>query len=253
MESNSSKGVFRPLEGNTFCFDCYPGIECFTECCARLRLILTPYDIVRIKNRLGLLSDRFLDLYTDTVFEEGLVFPLVKLNMHPESGRCPFVTRQGCAIYEDRPGACRLYPIGMASAFPVGGEKAKEKFFIVSESHCLGFKENKEWTIEEWLKHEGVTHYNTMNDPWMRIVTASRSLSQGAVLDQKLKMFFMASYNLDRFRAFVFHSPFFEKFEVLEEIKLKIAEDDVELMKFGFEWLRFALFGEKTMKLIAAQ
>jgi len=253
MKNENKQEVFRPLNDKTFCFDCYPGIGCFTECCAKLKLILTPYDVLRIKNHLGLASDRFLDLYTDTVFEQGLLFPLVKLKMNPADGRCPFVTREGCSIYEDRPGACRLYPIGKASAFPVGGDRAREKFFIVSESHCLGFKESKEWTIDEWLSHEGVDHYNSMNDPWMKIVTASPSLGSGPNLDQKLKMFFMASYNLDRFRTFVFHSPFFEKFEVSEDTKLKIAEDDVQLMKFGFEWLRFALFGEKTMKPIPPQ
>ena len=247
---NRNREVFRPLEEDRFCFNCYPGIGCFTECCARLRLILTPYDILRIKNRLGLPSDRFLDLYTDILFEEGSAFPLVKLNMDPETGRCPFVTRQGCAIYEDRPGACRLYPLGMASAFPLGGEKTREKFFIVSESHCLGFEEKRQWTISQWLTHEGVHHYNAMNQPWMRIVTACRSLPPTSNIDQKLRMFFMASYNLDRFRSFLFDSHFFRKFEVKEDLRLKLAQDDVALMRFAFNWLRFVLFGEKTIRTV---
>ena len=29
----------------------------------------------------------------------------------------------------------------------------------------------------------------------------------------------------------------------------KMKEDDVELLKFGFKWLRFSLFGEKTLEL----
>ena len=37
--------------------------------------------------------------------------------------------------------------------------------------------------------------------------------------------------------------------EVEDEIKAKIKEDDVELLKFGFKWLRFSLFGEKTMTI----
>ena len=31
-----------------------------------------------------------------------------------------------------------------------------------------------------------------------------------------------------------------------EEVK-NIKEDDIELMKFGFRWLEFALFGKKSM------
>ncbi|MBW1732174.1 MAG: YkgJ family cysteine cluster protein [Deltaproteobacteria bacterium] len=251
-EPADNKEVFKPLSEEHFHFNCYPEIACFTKCCAKLRLILTPYDILRIKNRLGISSSKFLDLYTDTLFEEGLRFPLVRLKMTPdEQGRCPFVTEKGCTIYEDRPGACRLYPIGRASTFPGGGDKTREKFFIVAESHCLGFKEEKVWTIDQWLTHEGVDHYNAMNDPWVRIVTSSKPLGTGKELTQKLKMFFMASYNLDRFRTFLFQSPFFERFEVDSEVKEMLAHDDVALMHFGFDWLRFSLFGEKTMTLAA--
>ena len=237
---------FKALEGNTFSFRCYPGIKCFTQCCSKLRLVLTPYDILRIKRRLGLSSDRFLEIYTETIYDRGMIYPLVKLKMDPQEGRCPFVTSQGCTIYEDRPGACRLYPIGRATMFPTGGDMARERFFIVSESHCEGLKEDRTWTLEQWLSHEGMEQYNKMNDPWVAIVTANRPIGSGDMLIQKLKMFFMASYNLDRFRAFLFHSPFFERFKIQEHTKLSLAQDDVALMKFGFNWLRFVLFGEKS-------
>lgn len=62
-------------------------------------------------------------------------------------------------------------------------------------------------------------------------------------------MFFMASYNLDRFREFVFKSKFFELFDVETDIKERLASDDVSLMKYAFDWLRFSLFGDKTMQV----
>ena len=66
---------------------------------------------------------------------------------------------------------------------------------------------------------------------------------------KKMEMFFLASYNLDKFRDFVFDSTFLDKFEVDNETRKKIEKDDVELLKFGYYWLRFALFGETTMKV----
>jgi len=62
-------------------------------------------------------------------------------------------------------------------------------------------------------------------------------------------MFYMASYNLDRFRDFVFKSPFLDRFDVDAGIRERIASDDTALMLFAFDWLRFALFGEDTMKV----
>jgi len=242
------KNVFKPFEGNRLEFSCHKDIPCFNKCCAKLRLILTPYDILRMKKRLGLSSDEFLERYTETVIEDHSRFPMVKLKMNSEKDEiCPFVTEQGCAIYEDRPGACRLYPLGRASTMVDGKKDAREKFFIVNESHCLGFQEEKSWTLDEWLNHEGVSKYNAMNDQWLEIITSSKSLGPENTT-QKYQVFFMASYNLDKFREFIFKSKFFDLFEVKAGLKDKLANDDVDLMKFGFEWLKFSLFGDKTIQ-----
>lgn len=240
---------FRPLEDGVFHFRCHPGISCFTECCARLHLILTPYDILRMKHRLALRSDEFLDRYAETFTKDGTRFPMVKLRMgQDQEGRCPFVTPEGCAIYEDRPGACRLYPVGRAAAAVQGQKTARERFFIVVEPHCQGFKEKTKWTVDEWLAHEGVREYMAMNDAWLEIVSSPKSLGPEAHLQQKHQMFFMASYNLDGFRRFIFKSLFLTRFEVPSSLQEAMATDDVALMKFGFEWLKFSLFGEKTIQ-----
>jgi len=241
---------FTPLTANTFKFRCYKGIQCFTDCCANLNLILTPYDIVRIKNRLGMSSDIFLNKHTDTTMDSHPQFPMVKLKMSQDNKRrCPFVTADGCTIYEDRPGACRLYPLGRAATKPDAQRNSREKFFIVNEEHCLGFKEDREWTVKEWLTNEGVDEYNRMNDQWLEIITSQKTLGPEKDLQRKIQMFFMASYNLDKFREFIFKSRFFERFEVESGLKNRLASDDVELMKFSFDWLKFSLFGEKTIQI----
>ena len=66
---------------------------------------------------------------------------------------------------------------------------------------------------------------------------------------RKAEMFSLACYDLDRFRGFVFTSTFLDKFEVDAEARKKIEEDDVELLKLGYAWLRLALFGEKTLEI----
>ena len=49
-----------------FKFRCHPGVPCFTECCGKTTIILTPYDILRLKNRLRIPSGEFLEKYTRT-------------------------------------------------------------------------------------------------------------------------------------------------------------------------------------------
>jgi len=243
--------IFRPLNEDTFRFSCHKDISCFNECCAKLRLILTPYDILRMKKRLELNSDVFLDAYTDADMTSHRRFPMVKLRMRDDGRKaCPFVTKEGCRIYEDRPGACRIYPLGRAARLvDMDGEKnAKDKFFLVEEAHCRGFEEEKRWTLEEWLSHEGVSEYNAINDKWLEIIGSNKSLGPKEAIQKKIQMFFMASYNLDKFKEFIYQSPFFNIFDVDSDLRERMESDDEALLGFAFDWLKFSLFGEKTIR-----
>ena len=239
---------FQFLEKEAFTFACHPGVPCFTECCRDLRLILTPYDILRLKKRLGLSSGAFLDEYTDLKLGETNGFPAVFLKMGANERRtCPFVTSQGCQVYEDRPGACRIYPVGRGASKNEGQGPAREIFFVVRETHCLGFQEATDWTVEGWSKDQGLERYNYFNDLWMEIITHRGSLGAGEVIPKKMQMFAMASYNLDQFRDFVLGSRFLTLFELPEETVERIKTEDEELLGLDCQWLKFALFGEKTL------
>lgn len=242
-----------PLKGTRFQFRCHKEIQCFTKCCADLKLVLTPYDIIRMKNRLSMSSDDFLDQYTETEIKPNKRFPQVFLKMNPDhrGKKCPFVTPTGCEIYEDRPGACRIYPLGRAALKIDEQHHTKEKYFIVKEHHCFGFIEKKRWSVSQWMKNEGLDEYNKMNDMWLEIVSSTADLGPKEQVSKKMQMFFMASYNIDRFKNFLFHSHFFNRFHVDPAVKEKISSNDVELMKFSFDWLKFSLFGQSTMQIKA--
>jgi hypothetical protein len=66
---------------------------------------------------------------------------------------------------------------------------------------------------------------------------------------EKMEIFYMAAYDLDSFRNFVFNSSFLRRFEVDEDLLARIREDDEQLLRFAFQWLKFALFGEPTLKI----
>ena len=62
-------------------------------------------------------------------------------------------------------------------------------------------------------------------------------------------MFFLACYNLDRFKDFIKDTTLLKRFEIDKNRLTKMMKDDEELLKFGFDWIKFSLFGEKTMKI----
>ena len=53
---------------------------------------------------------------------------------------------------------------------------------------------------------------------------------------------------MDRFKRFIFESGFLEYFDIPEERIEKIQNDEIELMKFGFDLAKYILMIEETLK-----
>jgi hypothetical protein len=178
--------------------------------------------------------------------------PVVTLKMLDDEKRsCPFVTPEGCIIYEDRPVSCRYYPLGMASFREQEIQPSGEDFyFMVRESHCLGFRADREWTVSEWRKDQGVEPYDEINSGWMELMLRKKSFGfQAELSEESRSMFFMVSSNVDKLRRFIFESSFLKKYDVEKGVLEKISTDEIALLKFGFDWLQSALFGADKVKL----
>ena len=236
--------------GDTFQFECGPHVPCFTECCAKLELRITPYDVLRLSRKLRMSSGEFLESYADMKLDAAHGFPEFVLKMNPATeNRCPFVTPKGCSVYEDRPGACRMYPLGRAStSHPLDGSR-REFYFTVKEDHCRGFEQKREWKVGEWVDDQGLIEYNRINDLLMELYVLKTRGKAAPLGPQHVQMFVMACYNLDRFRDFLFQSKFLEKFDLDKGTEETLRRDDLELLKFGVRWLRFALFREPVLKI----
>jgi Fe-S-cluster containining protein len=236
---------------NRFKFKCHPGVSCFTKCCRGINIILTPYDVILLKNRLGLSSEEFLAIYTEPHIMEKTDLPVVTLKLlDDEQQSCPFVRDDGCIVYQDRPTTCRYYPLGVASLTHKEGADDEGFYFFVDEAHCRGFEEDKQWTVAEWRKDQGVDRHDDINAEWTDLVVRKRSFPVNIKLtEQSKQMFFLASYNIDKFREFVFSSSFLERYDIDAATQEKIKADEIELLNFGMRWLKFILYKIGDFKL----
>lgn len=232
-------------------FRCHPDVSCFTACCGNINIILTPFDILRLRRHLNLTADEFLLRFTAPTYLEKTDLPGVKIHLD-EKGRCPFVTPEGCTVYSMRPSTCRYYPVGMASFHEGAQEDQNEErfFFLVKEPHCKGHEEKKEWTIADWRKDQGVDLCDEMNAGWMAIIMRRKSFGfQASMSEQAKKIFFMVSTDLDKFREFVFESSFLDTYDIDEATLKEIKEDDIALMQFSYLYLASSLFGTEDLKI----
>jgi Fe-S-cluster containining protein len=233
---------------DSFVFRCDKSLDCFTRCCRDVSIVLTPYDVLRMTRALGIESSDFLERYTICPFTSEQKIPVLLLKMCPETRTCPFVGEAGCSLYADRPWACRMYPLGLAE--PDKPTAADHAFhFLVREEICRGHNSGRTLTVREWMADQKIEEYEMMAAPFKELMlhpfwNGDRSLSP-----EQIQMYYMACFDLDRFRRFVFESRLLQLFDVDESRVDAMRTDDVELLDFAMQWLRFSLFHERSMKV----
>jgi hypothetical protein len=229
-------------------FQCGSHLDCFTQCCRDVSIVLTPYDVLRMKNALHMDSGEFLQRHTIVSFTRRQKLPIVLLKMDPDNKDCGFITKSGCGIYADRPWACRMYPLGMAE--PQNPNSSDHKFyFVLHENLCHGHQPGKGSTVREWIEGQGVELYEMMGASFKQLMLNEFWEKGEPLPPDKVEMYLMGCYDLDRFRRFVFETRFLELFDVEETRIEAIAMDDLELLDFAMQWLGYCLFNEKTMRL----
>jgi len=242
----------RLTAGDTFNFRCHPEIACFNRCCRNLNLFLYPYDVMRLKHHLGINSDEFIDRHVDVVLRDGHHFPEVLLRMADNDQRtCPFLIDAGCRVYADRPDTCRTFPVEQGALFNAAGGKSTLMHFFRPPDFCLGAQESQQWTIHSWAQDQDAELYHQMTLRWAEIRRLFQNDPWGSEGPHgaKAKMAFMAAYNLDRFREFLFDSSFFKRYHVKPDLKKKLRVNDKALLLFGFEWIKFFVWGIKSKSI----
>ncbi|HEY6002494.1 MAG TPA: YkgJ family cysteine cluster protein [Anaeromyxobacter sp.] len=240
----------RRLEpGSSFCFDCNPRLPCFTHCCSDVNIVLTPADVLALSRKTGLSTGEFLDRHTLSPITKELHLPVVMLRMGeaPEK-RCPFVSENGCSVYDARPWACRMYPVGMALPPARAGVAPEPAFFLFEDDFCHGREEKRTWNVEAWQRDQGMAARDDLEQGFRDLVGHPWFIGGRQLDPRRIEMFFMAAYDLDTFREFVFGTTFVKRFELDDASVERLRTDDRALLLFGFRWLRFALFGEPTLR-----
>jgi len=125
----------------------------------------------------------------------------------------------------------------------------RTSYALVQEKHCLGHQEPRSLSIDDYRQEQGVDVYDEKGRGWRQLVLKRKSAGPGigkppAVSNQ---LFFMASYDVDRFRAFVSSDSFNKTYDVPLEVMATLLADDEALLEFGYNFLKHTLFNEKFL------
>ncbi len=240
-----------PLGAEPFTFRCHPGVSCFTVCCRKVELDLYPFDIIQLKQRLGVDSETFMRLYTELKKGANPFFPTVMLKMAEsgEEAQCPFLSEQGCSVYQERPTACRTYPLERAVDRQVERGRARDYYFLTRHDYCKGHFEPEQTTVRQWVRGQHLERYNQLNDLWAEIDTlfASNPWQGEGRGGPRQQLAFMVCYDIDGFRVFTEQQRLLGQYRLNREQRNRIEGDDTELLKFGFEWLKLIFSGRSSL------
>lgn len=222
---------------DTFSFSCHAGLSCFTSCCRDVNIFLAPYDIVRMKRRLGLSSTEFLARFTKTLVAPKTALPAVQLRMDEERGhRCYFVGSDGCSIYEDRPWSCRIYPLD------VDGDGDQYRL-IVDRSRCHGLDSREGTNLGQWFRDQGLEPYTAESERFAAVTGEDKLTAWRVSHPQGVHIFHLACYDLDRFRELVFREALYDMIEAGGISLDELRGDDLALLAFAYAWLKALAVG----------
>jgi Fe-S-cluster containining protein len=138
---------------------------CASNCCTNgPHIILNPYEIALICRASGMSYEDLLDIVeTDRV--NG--FPLVML---PRESACHFWTEAGCRIYDARPLACRLFPLGRVF------ENGHSVIVLPDRNKCAGLASAPARTLADYLREQDTETQVRMADAWIEFVTDTERL-----------------------------------------------------------------------------
>lgn len=172
------KGAFR--------FEC----KGCARCCREYTIALTTYDVLRLKRATGRTSGELVgggtvrisrmsfkkafgfgpvaDMLDIVGVSRNDVVPVAMLGFQKErsgGNACEFLTepeggKRLCTIYEDRPGMCRLHPLGCMT---IGGRR---KWFYRRPLCETGG--GQDWTVEDWIKESRMRPFLAANARYLR-------------------------------------------------------------------------------------
>jgi Fe-S-cluster containining protein len=239
---------------SSFTFHCHVGLACFNQCCRTPTIVLSPYDILRLKQYLGITSGEFLKRYTRRETELRSNLPLIFIDAYRATGSgCPFLGPSGCTVYPHRPAACRLFPITMGSQLTEQG--IVDYYFCRKLDYCQGFASDVQWTVASWKANQGFAEYDQGRREWLEILLRQGLKEPPQVSVRIHNLFATLAYDLDHFRRLI-SEPAFLKAHVddLDGQTLDyLKKNDLALLKFSYRFLKSVLFPEDAGRMQAAR
>lgn len=202
------------------CHDC---MGCY-KCCTGMgdSIVLDPYDMYLLRTRVGLGLEVLLQKgYVSLGNYEGMILPHIEMG---RENQCSFLDEnKRCSIHENRPGICRLFPLGRNYS------EGKMNYILLTKA-CEN-KNRSKIEVQKWLGIFEAKEYHEFVIAWHYFRKEMTKLFQNENEDQirDVNMYLLNVFFVQPDAVFSKENPetmFYEWFrEKLQKIKSAFAID----------------------------
>lgn len=118
-----------------------------------------------------------------------------------------------------------------------------EHFVLMREAHCRGFEQPGSQSVREWIRDQEIVTYNAFNDRLMEIIRLKNQVLPGPLDLRGRQSFRLGLYDLNAFRSHLETKGVPRAMGRDPSAPDLSMGDDLELLRFGHDWVRFVLFG----------
>ncbi len=182
-----------------------------SACCQGMgtSIVLDPLDVFRLMKQCGMSFDDLLEQRIELNMVDALILP--NLKMHSERDACSFLTKEGrCSIHSDRPGFCRMFPLGRIYETRNG---KREFHYFLQVDECKK-KNRTKVKIQKWIGEQDSTRYEKYILDWHFFLKDIQKEMQEMTQDQMrqialnlLTVFYRKPYDENR----DFYEQFYER------------------------------------------
>lgn len=191
-----------------------------SACCSGMgeSVILDPYDIFRLTVGLGKSFEWLMEEKIELNVVDGIILPNLKMRNGTET--CGFLNEQGrCSIHEQRPGICRLFPLGRYYEPSDGDRKQRGFRYFLQVQECPAPNKTKV-KIEKWMDTPNLLRYERFVCDWHYFLEDLQEKLQTEMDEATVKnanLFLLKLFYIKPYEAHDFYEQF--------EMRLKQAKE----------------------------
>lgn len=197
---------------------------CFS-CCTGMgsSAILDPLDICRLTVGLSLTFEELMEDKIELNVVDGVILPNLKMSAPDET--CGFLDKEGrCSIHAQRPGVCRLFPLGRyyetdGESREAGKKAAGRGFRYFLQIHECPAPNKTKVKVSKWIDTPDLNRYEQFVNEWHYFLEdVQQRAAKGSDEEiRQINLFLLKLFYTHPYRRDDFYSQFEERLAIAEE------------------------------------